>query len=142
MAVAPLAAEARKSLPADQVAAIELATDNVRRFHEACMPSDVVVETMPGLTVRKVWRPIDRIGLYVPGGKTPLFSTLLMLAIPARAAGVREVIAVTPPRPQGGLDRLVALAAELSGIEASLDCRRRASDRSSGVRRRADQQGR
>jgi histidinol dehydrogenase len=117
VAVAPLAAEARKSLPADQVAAIELATDNVRRFHEACMPSDVVVETMPGLTVRKVWRPIDRIGLYVPGGKTPLFSTLLMLAIPARAAGVREVIAVTPPRPQGGLDPLVALAAELSGIE-------------------------
>ena len=53
----------------------------------------------------------------MPGGKTPLFSTLLMLAIPARAAGVREIIAVTPPRPQGGLDPLMALAAELSGIE-------------------------
>jgi len=116
--VAPLAGKARKSLPADEVAAIELAADNVRRFHEACMPSDIAVETMPGLTVRKVWRPIDRVGLYVPGGKTPLFSTLLMLAIPARVAGVREIIAVTPPRPQGGLDPLVALAAELSGVEA------------------------
>lgn len=118
IAVAPLAAEARKSLPAEEVAAIELAADNVRRFHKACMPSDVVVETMLGLTVRKVWRPIDRVGLYVPGGKTPLFSTLLMLAIPARVAGVGEIIAATPPRPQGGLDALVALAAELSGIEA------------------------
>lgn len=116
--VAPLAAEARRSLPAEQVAAIELAADNVRRFHEACMPSDIAVETMPGLTVRKVWRPIDRVGLYVPGGKTPLFSTLLMLAIPARVACVREIVAVTPPRPEGGLDALVALAAELSGIEA------------------------
>ena len=82
------------------------------------MPSDIAVETLPGLTVRKVWRPIDRIGLYVPGGKMPLFSTLLMLAIPARVAGVGEVVAVTPPRPQGGLDSLIALAAELSGIEA------------------------
>lgn len=118
VAVAPLAAEARNSLAAEQVAAIELAADNVRRFHEACMPSDIAVETLPGLTVRKVWRPIDRIGLYVPGGKMPLFSTLLMLAIPARVAGVGEVVAVTPPRPQGGLDSLIALAAELSGIEA------------------------
>jgi histidinol dehydrogenase len=116
--IAPLAAEARKSLPADQIAAIKLAADNVRRFHQVCMPSDVAVETMPGVTVRKVWRPIDRVGLYVPGGKTPLFSTLLMLALPARVAGVREIIAVTPPRSEGGLDLLVALAAELSGIEA------------------------
>lgn len=116
VAVAPLAAEARNSLPADQVAAIELAADNVRRFHEACMPSDIAVETLPGLTVRKVWRPIDRIGLYVPGGKTPLFSTLLMLAIPARVAGVGQIVAVTPPRPQVGLDPLIALAAELSGV--------------------------
>jgi len=116
--VAPLAAEARRSLPAEEIAAIDLAADNVRRFHEACIPKDVAVETMPGLTVRKVWRPIDRVGLYVPGGQTPLFSTLLMLAIPARVAGVREIVAVTPPRSQGGLDPLVALAAELSGIEA------------------------
>ena len=64
------------------------------------MPADLSVETMPGLVVRKVWRAIDRVGLYVPGGKTPLFSTLLMLAIPASVAGVREIVVVTPPRPE------------------------------------------
>jgi histidinol dehydrogenase len=73
---------------------------------------------MAGLVVRKVWRPLDRVGLYVPGGATPLFSTLLMLAIPARAAGVGEIVVATPPRPGGGLDPMIALTAELCGIEA------------------------
>lgn len=115
--IAAIAAEARRSLSAEEIAAIELAAANVRAFHEASRPLDIAVETMPGLTVRKLWRAIDRVGLYVPGGATPLFSTLLMLAIPARAAGVREIVVVTPPRPRGGLDPVVALAAELAGIE-------------------------
>jgi histidinol dehydrogenase len=115
--IAPVAAEARRSLSAEQVQAIELAASNVRAFHEASRPKDISVETMPGLTVSKVWRAIDRVGLYVPGGTTPLFSTLLMLALPARAAGVKEIVAVTPPRPGGGLDPAIALAAELCGIE-------------------------
>jgi histidinol dehydrogenase len=115
--VAPVAAEARRSLATEQVDAMELAAANVRSFHEASRPADISIETMPGLTVRKLWRAIDRVGLYVPGGKTPLFSTLLMLALPARAAGVKEIVAVTPPRPGGGLDPAIALAAELSGIE-------------------------
>jgi histidinol dehydrogenase len=115
--IAPVAAEARRSLAAEQVEAMELAAANIRAFHEASRPQDISVETMPGLTVRKVWRAIDRVGLYVPGGKTPLFSTLLMLALPARAAGVKEIVALTPPRPEGGLDPAIALAADLSGIE-------------------------
>ena len=115
--VAPQAAEARRTLAAEQVAAIELAARNIGIFHAAGLPHETAVETMPGLLVRKVWRPIDRVGLYVPGGKTPLFSTLLMLGLPAAAAGVREIVAVTPPRPDGGLDPLIALAAELCGIE-------------------------
>lgn len=115
--VAPVAADARRSLSAEQIAAIELAAASIRAFHEASRPKDISVETMPGLTVRKVWRTIDRVGLYVPGGKTPLFSTLLMIGLPARAAGVSEIVAVTPPRPDGGLDVAIALAAELSGIE-------------------------
>jgi histidinol dehydrogenase len=118
VAVADLAARARRTLAADQRAAIELAARNIGHFHRISLPAEIAVETMPGLTVRKVWRPIDRVGLYVPGGMTPLFSTLLMLALPARAAGVREIVAVTPPRPDGGLDPLVALAAEIAGIEA------------------------
>jgi histidinol dehydrogenase len=116
--VAPLAAEARRALAPADVAALELAARNIAAFHDDLLPAAHVVETMPGLVVRKVWRAIDRVGLYIPGGRTPLFSTLLMLAIPARAAGVGEIVAVTPPRPGGGLNPVVALAAELCGIEA------------------------
>ncbi|GAA4008993.1 histidinol dehydrogenase [Sphingomonas humi] len=115
--VAPLASAARSALPKESVAAMELAARNIRAFHEASRPSDARVETMPGLSVEKAWRPIDRVGLYVPGGATPLFSTLLMLALPARAAGVREIVVVTPPSP-GGLDPAIALAAELCGIDS------------------------
>lgn len=116
--VAPAAAKARQWASPDQVAAIELAARNIRTFHEASLPRDVAVETAPGLTVRKVWRPIDRVGLYVPGGNTPLFSTLLMLGIPAQVAGVGEIVAVTPPCSGGSLDSFIALAAELCGIES------------------------
>jgi histidinol dehydrogenase len=116
--VGPLAAEARRTLARGQIEAIELAARNVAAFHQGSLPAEHAVETMPGLVVRKVWRGIDRVGLYIPGGGTPLFSTLLMLALPARAAGVREIVAVTPPRPDGGLDPVVAFAAELCGIDA------------------------
>ncbi|MEO7787579.1 MAG: histidinol dehydrogenase, partial [Sphingomicrobium sp.] len=116
--VAPFAAQARASWPAATLAAVELAHANVTRFHDGTRPRDAMVETMPGLTVSKQWRAIDRVGLYVPGGNAPLFSTLLMLAIPARAAGVREIVVVTPPRPDGTLDPAIALAAELCGINA------------------------
>lgn len=109
------AAVARRVLSPDQIAAIELAVRNISAFHDGSGPREHAVETLPGLTVRKVWRPIDRVGLYVPGGKTPLFSTLLMLALPARAAGVGEIVVVTPPTTEG-LDPLIALAAELCGI--------------------------
>lgn len=115
--VADIAKEARRTLAPDQLEAIVLAARNISSFHASSLPAEHEVETFPGLVVRKVWRAIERVGLYIPGGKTPLFSTLLMLAIPARAAGVRELVVVTPPRPEGGLDPLIALAAELSGIE-------------------------
>jgi histidinol dehydrogenase len=116
--VAPLAAEARRTLASYAVQAIELAARNIKAFHSGSLPAEHRVETMPGLVVRKIWRAIDRVGLYIPGGKTPLFSTLLMLALPARAGGVRELVVATPPRPGVGLDPVIALAAELCGIEA------------------------
>jgi histidinol dehydrogenase len=115
---APVAATARRALSAEQQAAIELGYGNIMAFHSGSLPAEHAVETMPGLACRKVWRPLDRVGLYIPGGKTPLFSTLLMLAVPARAAGVGDIAVVTPPRPGGGLDPVVALAAELCGIDA------------------------
>jgi histidinol dehydrogenase len=118
VAVAPFAAQARATLPAATIAAIDLARANIERFHRATRPVDTQVQTMPGLSVAKQWRPIARAGLYVPGGKAPLFSTLLMLGLPARVAGVDDLVVVTPPRPGGGLDPAVALAAEACGIEA------------------------
>ena len=114
--VAPIAEEARRTLSTAQLRAIDLARRNITAFHKGSLPAEHEVETMPGLIVRKVWRALDRVGLYVPGGATPLFSTLLMLALPARAAGVKEIVVATPPRPDGGLSPLVALAADLCGI--------------------------
>ena len=115
--VAPFAAIARLELPSEAQAAMRLAGDHIRTFHEQTMPKPVTVETRPGLSVAKLWRPLDRAGLYVPGGRAPLFSTLMMLAIPAQVAGVRELVVVTPPLANGGLDPAIALAAELCGIE-------------------------
>ncbi|SMF61083.1 histidinol dehydrogenase [Allosphingosinicella indica] len=117
LAVGPAAEAARRELADKDQAAIALAARNIAAFHDACRPRDVTVETMPGLNVAKVWRPIERIGLYIPGGATPLFSTLLMLALPARAAGVPELVVVAPPA-TGGLDPAIALAAEYCGIDA------------------------
>lgn len=116
--VAGAAEQARRMLAAEDYQAIELARRNILAFHQGSLPPEHRVETMPGLCVRKVWRPLDCVGLYVPGGKTPLFSTLLMLALPARVAGVEEIVVATPPRPEGGLDPLIALTAELCGIDA------------------------
>jgi histidinol dehydrogenase len=116
--VAPIAAKARRAMRPGDLQAIELAWRNIDAFHRGGLPADHGVETMPGLSVRKVWRALGRVGLYIPGGETPLFSTLLMLAIPARAAGVEELVVATPPRPDGALDPLVALAADMCGVGA------------------------
>jgi histidinol dehydrogenase len=116
--VAPFAAEARQELTPEALQAMRFAAHQIRAFHEQTIPSAVTVESRPGLRVSKLWRPLARAGLYVPGGRAPLFSTLMMLAIPAQVAGVGELVVATPPRPTGGLDPAIALAAELCGIEA------------------------
>lgn len=118
LAIAPFAEQARATLPADAQDAMRLAARHIDTFHRQTLPRDTEVIPYPGLSVAKEWRPLKRAGLYVPGGKAPLFSTLLMLAIPARVAGVEELVVVTPPRPDGGLDPAIALAADLCGIEA------------------------
>ena len=117
LGVAPFAAAARRALPVEAQDAMQLAARNIAVFHQQTLPRDIEVAILPGLSVAKQWRPLTRVGLYVPGGRAPLFSTLLMLAIPARVAGVKEVVVVTPPRAEGGLDPAVALAAELAGID-------------------------
>jgi histidinol dehydrogenase len=116
--VAPCALEARKAFAPELIEAIELAATNIEKFHLATRPVDIAIDTMPGVSVQKLWRPIRSAGIYVPGGRAPLFSSLLMQAIPARVAGVRCITTVTPPRPGGGLDPAIALAAEICRIEA------------------------
>ncbi|WP_265528217.1 histidinol dehydrogenase [Sphingomicrobium marinum] len=118
VAVGPHADKAREMLGHEAIDAIEMACANIARFHRETLPRDTEVETMPGLRVAKRWVPLSSAGLYVPGGKAPLFSTLLMLAVPALVAGVQRLEVVTPPRPDGGLDPAVAYAAQLCGIES------------------------
>jgi histidinol dehydrogenase len=96
---------------------MRLAARHIETFHLRTRPEPVEVLTTPGLSVSKIWRPLDRAGLYIPGGRAPLFSTLMMLAIPARVAGVKTLLVTTPPRPDGSLDPAIALSAELCGIE-------------------------
>ncbi len=108
---------ARATLDGADLAAMAVAANNVRRYHEATRPQDVSVEPAPGVLLKRVWRPIDVCGLYAPGGTAPLFSTLLMLAIPAAVAGVPQRVAVTPPQ-RNGVAPVMIVAAALSGLES------------------------
>ncbi len=104
------------ALDPDLKQAIAEAASRIEAFHAACMLQDVAVETASGLWVERVSRPIARVGLYVPAGSAPLPSTVLMLAIPARLAGCREVALCTPPRPDGTCDPAVLYAARACGV--------------------------
>ena len=89
--------EAAALVPASLRDAIDRAAENIRKFHAAQMPSLSKVETTPGVTCWQKAVPITQVGLYIPGGTAPLFSTVLMLAIPARTAGCQEIVLCTPP---------------------------------------------
>ncbi len=95
------------SLNEKEKEAIELAYHNIKKFHQAEISNFNTVETMPGVTCWKESRPIDKVGLYIPGGSAPLISTLLMLAIPARLAGVREIVLCTPAQKEGLIKNLL-----------------------------------
>ena len=112
-------AEARNALAPADARSIRIAAENIRVFHEMTRPADTAwVETTPGVKSKLVWRPIRAAGLYVPGGTAPLFSSLLMLAIPAAVAGVSERIAVTPPSKDGSAHPAMILAASEAGLDA------------------------
>jgi len=107
---------AKLSLSESLKEAIKLAAANIERFHHAQLHGPEEVETMPGV---KCWRraiPIEKIGLYIPGGTAPLFSTVLMLGIPAKIAGCREVVLCSPPDKDGNLNPAILYAADLVGI--------------------------
>lgn len=92
------------------------AAENIRKFHEAQLRSPLTVETMPGITCQRISRPIERIGLYVPGGSAPLFSTVLMLAIPAMVAGCKSITLCTPPMADGSVHPAILFAAQTTGV--------------------------
>lgn len=108
--------EAVRLVPASMKSALEKAADNIRKFHKAQLPSEIRVETMPGVKCVSKPVPLDSIGLYIPGGSAPLFSTVLMLAIPAAVAGCRQVVLCTPPDRNGKVNPTVLYAAHLCGV--------------------------
>ena len=95
---------------------IKLASANIQAFHAAQNTPLPTVETMPGVTCWQKALPIEKVGLYIPGGTAPLFSTVLMLAIPARIAGCSEIVLCTPPNAQGKVHPAVLYAAKVSGV--------------------------
>lgn len=97
--------------------AINQAAENIEAFHKAQMMAPVEVETSPGVRCLQRAVPIERVGLYIPGGNSPLFSTVLMLAIPARIAGCREIILCTPPGKDGSVHPAILYAARLAGVK-------------------------
>ncbi len=107
---------AESSLDAAELDAIDLAIGNVRRFHEAQLPSPITVDTMPGVRCERVSHPIDAVGLYVPAGTAPLPSAAIMLAVPAALAECPVRIMCTPPRPDGNADPGVLAAASRAGV--------------------------
>lgn len=108
--------EAWNSVTAELRQSIELAHANISSFHEAQHFNGVKVETAPGVTCWQKSVPIEKVGLYIPGGTAPLFSTVLMLATPARIAGCREIVLCTPPDRNGNVNPAILVAARVAGV--------------------------
>jgi len=108
--------EAVHSLPGELKSAILAASKNIEVFHTAQKRSIEKIETMPGVTCWRKATPVQTIGMYIPGGTAPLFSTVLMLAIPARLAGCKEVILCSPPDKKGKINPAIIFAAHLTGV--------------------------
>ena len=107
------------SLVSDELKeAITLAHANIKAFHEAQRFHELHVETQPGVDCWQRSVPIERVGLYIPGGTAPLFSTVLMLATPAKIAGCRDIVLCTPPNPQGKVHPAILVAARIAGVSA------------------------
>lgn len=96
--------------------AIELARKNIEVFHQSQQEEIRKVETAPGVLCWRESRPIERIGIYVPGGTAPLFSTVLMLAVPAKIAGCKEIVLCTPPDNEGNIHPAILYSAALTGV--------------------------
>jgi histidinol dehydrogenase len=103
-------------VPAELKEAIQLAKSNIEKFHAAQKTAKVEVETVEGVQCWQEKRPIQKIGLYIPGGTAPLFSTVLMLAVPANIAGCKEIVLCSPPDKTGTINPAILYAAQLCGV--------------------------
>ncbi len=109
--------DAKKSISPELLSAMEQAASNIRKFHESQVIRETVVETMPGVKCYRKSVGMQNVGLYIPGGTAPLFSTVLMLGIPAQIAGCESVSLFTPPDKNGNVDPAILTAADLVGIK-------------------------
>jgi histidinol dehydrogenase len=107
---------AERALAPDVRAALEYAADRIERYHAAAMPKSWRMTDEHGSVLGQEVRPLDRIGVYVPGGRAAYPSTVLMTVVPARVAGVREIVLVTPPGPGGRIEPVVLAAARIAGV--------------------------
>ena len=107
---------AEKMLSYDLINAIKQASENIGKFHEVQKETINVVETTKGVVCWRKSIPIERVGIYIPGGSAPLFSSILMLAIPARLAGCKEIVLCTPPANDGSIHPAILFTAGLMGI--------------------------
>jgi len=96
--------------------AIQLAKSNIEKFHSAQKTEKVLFETMDGVACWQEKRPIQKVGLYIPGGTAPLFSTVLMLAVPANIAGCKEIVLCSPPNKEGRIANEILYTAQLCGV--------------------------
>lgn len=108
--------EAEKMIDDELKAAINLASANIMAFHEAQITQIKKIETTPGVICWQKPVPIEKVGLYIPGGSAPLFSTVLMLAIPAKIAGCSEIVLCSPPDKKGKIHPAILYAAKVSGV--------------------------
>lgn len=108
-------AEAEARVSAELKEAIEIAKSNIEKFHRAQIETSEVIETSAGVFCWRKSVPIERVGLYIPAGTAPLFSTVLMLAVPARIAGCREIIVCSPPDARGKVNDITLYAAKVCG---------------------------
>ncbi len=108
--------EAISMVSEDLLASLRLAHHNIAAFHEAQCYEGIRVETAPGVSCWQKSVPIEKVGLYIPGGTAPLFSTVLMLATPAKIAGCREIVLCTPPNREGKVHPAILAAARIAGV--------------------------
>lgn len=108
--------EAMTLVSEDLLSSLRTAHHNIKVFHEAQRYEGIRVETAPGVTCWQKSVPIDKVGLYIPGGTAPLFSTVLMLATPAKIAGCKEIVLCTPPNREGKVNPAILAAARIAGV--------------------------